>query len=63
MARRKKEEVCRVRTCGECVHCIPYMKFNTLTVKGRRPTMGTCPYREFKVLLSEDACDKFKERL
>jgi len=42
--------------CGECALCEPYMKWETLTVKDRKPTMGTCPHKEFKVLLSERAC-------
>ena len=44
------------RCCRECEHCEPYMRFETLTVKDKQPTMGTCPHREFKVLLSERAC-------
>ena len=52
------------RFCRECAHCEPYMKFETLTVKDKEPTMGTCPHREFKVLLSERACkDNFKLKL
>lgn len=50
------------RFCGECSRCEPYMKFETLTVKDRKPTMGTCPEREFKVLLSERACKRFKRK-
>ena len=48
--------------CGECAKCEPYMRFETLTVKDRQPTMGLCPDCEFKVLLSERACNKFKRK-
>lgn len=44
------------RFCRECEHCDPYWRFETLTVKDKQPTMGTCPHREYKVLLSESAC-------
>jgi heterodisulfide reductase subunit A-like polyferredoxin len=26
--------------CGECKRCTPVTKFNTLTVKDRKPTLG-----------------------
>ena len=42
-------------TCGECKHCTPVTKFNTLTVKDRKPTLGRCPEKEFCVLLSQRA--------
>ena len=42
--------------CGECARCEPYMRFETLSIHGRKPTMGICPHREYKVLLSERAC-------
>ena len=44
------------RFCRECAHCVPYMRFETLTVKDQQPTMGACPHSEFKVLLSDRAC-------
>jgi len=59
MARRKvKEEDFGV--CGDCVWCSPIMKFHTLTVKDRKPTLGNCPFMERRrVLLSERGCGKF----
>ena len=51
------------RFCGECARCEPYLRFETLSVHGRKPTMGICPYREFKVLLSERACKDFKIKM
>ena len=48
--------------CGECARCEPYMRFETLSVHGRKPTMGICPLSEFKVLLSEMACKNFKRK-
>jgi len=46
-------------TCGECACCTPVMKFHTLTIKDRQPTLGRCPECEFCVLLSQQACPKF----
>ena len=45
--------------CGECTRCTPVMKFHTLTIKDRQPTLGRCPECEFCVLLSQQACPKF----
>ena len=50
------------RFCGECARCEPYMRFETLSVHDMKPTMGTCPDCEFKVLLSERACKNFKRK-
>ena len=51
-------------TCGECAECEPVTKFHTLSVQGRKPTMGRCPYEEFCVLLSQRACkEHFKEKI
>lgn len=49
-------------TCGECANQTPVMRPNTLTVHGRRPTLGECPHwtKSRCVLLSQRACDKFK---
>lgn len=60
MSRRKvKDDV--VGRCGDCVHVIPVTDFHTLTVHGRKPTLGTCPYMERrKVLLSERGCERLK---
>lgn len=54
----KKEKY--IGLCGECEHCTPYMAFHTLTVHGKKPTMGTCPYvLNRKVLLSEKGCQQW----
>ena len=51
------------RYCRDCAHCEPYLRFETLSVHGRQPTMGICPYNEYKVLLSEAACkEHFKPK-
>lgn len=42
-------------TCGECARCTPVMKFHTLTVKDRQPTLGRCPEFTYCVLLSQPA--------
>ena len=44
--------------CGECKRCTPVTKFNTLTVKDRKPTLGRCPESTCSVLLSQRACAK-----
>lgn len=48
--------------CGECGFCEPVTAFHTLTVHGRRPTLGECPYEAYKVLLSQKACRHYKEK-
>lgn len=48
--------------CGECALCEPVTAFHTLSVHGRRPTLGKCPYEDFKVILSQKACKHYKER-
>lgn len=50
--------------CYECESCEPVSLFHTLTVHGRRPTLGTCPYWTMSrcVLLSQKACEHFKEK-
>lgn len=47
-------------TCGECKRCTPVTKFNTLTVKDRKPTLGRCPESTCSVLLSQRACPKIE---
>ena len=51
-----------ITTCGQCEHVEEYWKENTLTVHGRKPTMGTCPYwtESKRVLLSQRSCEHFK---
>ncbi len=46
--------------CGECKRCTPVTKFNTLTVKDRKPTLGRCPESTCSVLLSQRACPKIE---
>ena len=46
--------------CGECKRCTPVTKFNTLTVKDRKPTLGRCPESTCSVLLSQRACVKIE---
>jgi len=47
-------------TCGECKRCTPVTKFNTLTVKDRKPTLGRCHEHTACVLLSQRACAKIE---
>lgn len=58
MAKVKKVKTNEV--CGDCMHCSPYMSFNTLSIKGK-PTMGTCPFWKTSkcILLTQPACEKF----
>ena len=50
--------------CGECDNVILVTKFHTLSVHGRKPTLGECPYwtKSRCVLLSQIACENFKKR-
>ena len=49
-----------VGLCGECASVVPVTTFHTLTVYGRNPTLGRCPYVKNRcVLLSETGCDRF----
>ena len=52
-----------IHFCGECRYVEDYLKWNTLSVHGRLPTMGTCPYwtESKRVLLSQRSCEKFKK--
>lgn len=49
-------------TCGECARCTPVMKFHTLTVKDRQPTLGRCPECAYCVLLSQPAGKCFRAK-
>ena len=66
MARRsvRRREPWEDETCGTCVWCTPYLAFHTLTVRDRKPTMGTCPnWTQSKcVLLSQRACAEWGRR-
>lgn len=57
----KKVEQKETRKCGECKNVTEIYDFNTLTVHGQKPTLGTCPYSNTKcVILSQRACKNFK---
>ena len=52
-----------VGLCGECERCEPVWLQHTLTVYGKRPTLGTCPLvTDRKVLLSEKGCSEWIKR-
>ena len=55
-----KDKEYEKHVCGECKRCTPGMKFNTLTVKDRKPTLGRCPESTCSVLLSQRACPKIE---
>ena len=61
---RKKKEVALV-CCGECGNVTLVTEFHTLTVHGREPTLGRCPYwtESKSLLLSQKiACKHYKTR-
>lgn len=61
----KKKQQPQLHRCGDCAHCTPVLDFNTLTVHGRQPTLGTCPYwKESRcTLLSwKSDCKHFKQK-
>ena len=59
---RKKAKAPTTRHyCRECARCIPVTRFHTLSVTGQ-PTLGECPLREWRVLLSDPACPSFREK-
>lgn len=45
-------------TCGECAHGTPDMQFKNLSLAGE-PTLVSCPFHEWKKVVSERACEKF----
>ena len=51
--------------CGECVHVVEVTEDRTLTVHGRKPTLGTCPYwtESRCVLLSQSACVHYIKKI
>lgn len=64
MKQRGKEEV--QHYCRECAHVEEVTKFHTLTVDGRKPTLGKCQYYtngKYCVLLSQKSCSNFKKRV
>lgn len=62
MERKKVEPlVC----CGECANVTPVTDSHTLTVHGREPTLGRCPYwtESRSLLLSQKIeCKHYKTR-
>ena len=59
MAKTKKETEAKVKHyCYECENVTPVTRFNTMSVHGRMPTLGTCPYwkKSRCVLMSQEAC-------
>ena len=59
---RKREVV--LHCCGDCANAVHVTEFHTLTVHGRAPTLGRCPYEKDRcVLLSEiRECRYYKKR-
>lgn len=58
MARSKPELPAYV--CGDCAHLVPDMEY--LSVKERRPILGSCPFSKYLRLLSDRICEHFKIR-
>lgn len=62
---RKKKEVVLV-CCRDCKECVAVTEFHTLTVHGREPTLGRCPYwtesRSF-LLSQRIACGRFQRKM
>ena len=68
MSTRKRSENKRninddVHLCRECKHVVEVIRFNTLSVHDRKPTLGECPYWSESrcVLLSQQACKFFEK--
>jgi len=64
MAKKVKEEKRpnEIHYCKECEHCTYVTEpFKLLSLKGE-PTLGDCPYRNRRVLLTERSCVNFKPR-
>lgn len=64
MARRNKHEE-EPHYCHECAHCVPVYDHHTLTVNGKKPTLGRCPYwkESRSVILSQRSCRNFKKKI
>lgn len=59
------KKIIQKHRCGDCANCVPVTDFHTLTVHGKRPTLGTCPYWTDSrcVLLSwKSDCKHFKPK-
>lgn len=57
----KKQEP---HVCGECANVTEVYDHHTLTVRDRKPTLGTCPFWKGSrcVLLSQKSCINFKPK-
>ena len=58
----KKNKTAETKTkhyCYECANVTPVTRFNTMSVHGKMPTLGTCPYWKQSrcVLMSQEACE------
>lgn len=65
MNQTKRKAKPQLHRCGDCANCVPVTDFHTLTVHGKRPTLGTCPYWKGSrcVLLSwKSDCKHFKPK-
>lgn len=58
MARRKTD--IPEYLCGDCVHLVPSQEY--LSVRGKRPILGRCPFSKYMRLMSDTACDQYKTR-
>ena len=47
--------------CGECAHGTYDRQFKNLSITGQ-PTLVICPFTQFKHVVSEPACERFKKR-
>ena len=50
------------RTCGECGQGTFDMKFENMSLEGK-PTLVSCPFQPYKMVVSERACSHFKPNL
>jgi hypothetical protein len=48
-------------TCGECGQGTFDMKVENLSLEGK-PTLVSCPFQPFKMVVSERACSHFTQR-
>lgn len=54
------KKVSITKRCEKCYYAIPDM--NNLSFASGEPIMATCKFQEYKILLTQAACDEFKER-
>lgn len=60
MAKKRKQPDVPKGKCGDCWYLIPD-EGNRSFVTGE-PIMGSCRYSKFMRLISEDACENFKNK-